>query len=94
MLHLPIERYVNVANLQCLGIIAIRKIASLEHNSLEMDVHILSHGDTAPIIKIHYCLDDVNQDKVAHTPVQQYRLDYYRYQGTRACNSICHVCTL
>lgn len=43
-----------------------------------MDVHIPSHGDTAPIIKTHYCLDAVDQDNRTHTTVQQYLLNYYR----------------
>jgi hypothetical protein len=87
MLHLPtdIECYIKLAHLQCVITIAIHKTVSLKHINLEMDVHIPSHGDSAPIIKTRYCLDDVNHDNIAHTPVQQCLLDYHRYQGVSTC---------
>jgi hypothetical protein len=51
-----------------------------------------SHGDAAPVVKTHLRLDDINQDNVACTPVQQHQLDYYRHCGLRSCHSIRHVC--
>jgi hypothetical protein len=31
--------------------------------------------------------DGIDQDNVAHVPVQQYQLNYYRHRELRACHS-------
>jgi hypothetical protein len=40
----------------------------------------------------HEHLDVVSQDDIAHIPMQQYHVDYYRHRGLRRCYGICHVC--